>query len=107
VSFDYDRPERREFALLITADRLPQLSVTVWVTMEYEKEGEGLTQTGNAEEIDRLIEETEDANRNTRSFLEYLRSSEDNARELVDSMKQRLEKELDILQRRNETGSSS
>ncbi len=92
---------------MITADRLPQISVTVRVTMEYEKDGEALTQTDNTEEIDRLIEETEDAIRNTRSFLEHLRSPEGNARELVDSMKQRFEKELDILQRRNEAGSSS
>ena len=75
--------------------------------MEYEKEGEALTQTVGAEEIDRLIKETEDAIRNTRSFLDHLRASEDNARELVDSMKQRLEKELDTLQRRNEAESSA
>ena len=75
--------------------------------MEYEKDGEASTRTGDTVEIDRLIEETEDAIRNTRSFLEHLRSSEGNARELVDSMKQRFEKELDILQRRNEAGSSS
>jgi hypothetical protein len=75
--------------------------------MEYEKEGEVLTPTGESEEVERLIEETEDAIRNTKTFLEHLRSSEDNARELVDSMKRRFEKELNILQRRNEAGSSS
>ena len=80
--------------------------MTVRVTMEYEKEGEALTQTVGAEEIDRLIKETEDAIRNTRSFLDHLRASEDSARELVDSMKQRFEKELDFLQRRNEAESN-
>lgn len=73
--------------------------------MEYEKEGEVFTQTSDAEEVERLIVETEEAIRNTRKFLEHLRTSEDNARELVDSMKQRFEKELDILQRRNDAGS--
>lgn len=75
--------------------------------MEYEKEGEVFGQTGGTEDVERLIEETEDAIRNTKSFLERLRFSEDNARELVDSMKQRFEKELDILQRRNEADSNS
>ena len=75
--------------------------------MEYEKDGEVSNQTENTEQIDRLIEETEDAIRNTRSFLEHLRASEENARELVDSMKQRLEKDLAILQRNNEANSGS
>ena len=77
------------------------------MTMEYEKDGEVSNQTENTEQIDRLIEETEDAIRNTRSFLEHLRASEENARELVDSMKQRLEKDLAILQRNNEANSGS
>lgn len=75
--------------------------------MEYGEDGEVSTQRGDTEEIDRLIEETEDAIRNTRSFLDHLRSSEENARELVDSMKQRLEKDLDLLQRRNEASGRS
>lgn len=75
--------------------------------MEYEKDGEVSIQTGETEEIDRLIEEAEDAIRNTRSFLDHLRSSEEDARELVDSMKQRFEKELDILQKRNGAESGS
>ena len=68
--------------------------------MEYEKGGEGLKLSGDADDIDRLIEEVEDAIKNTRSFLERLRSSEDTARELVDSMRQRFEKELEMLQRK-------
>ena len=54
------------------------------------------------EELDRLMSETEEAIRNTKLFLEHLRSSEHDARGLVDSMKQRLEKDLLILQRRIE-----
>ena len=68
--------------------------------MEYEKGGESLKLSGDADDIDRLIEEVEDAIKNTRSFLERLRSPEDNARELVDSMRQRFEKELEMLQRK-------
>jgi hypothetical protein len=55
------------------------------------------------EKIECLIQETEEALRNTNSFLDRLRSSEDGARKLVDSMKQRFEKELETLQRRGET----
>ena len=51
--------------------------------------------------VNRLIEETETAIRNTRSFLEHLRSSEQNAREMVDSMKRRLEKNLRVLKERS------
>ena len=75
--------------------------------MEYGKDGEVSTQTENTEEINRLIEETEDAVRNTRSFLENLRSSEENARKLVRTMKQRLEKDLENLQRKNEAKNGS
>ena len=55
------------------------------------------------EKIECLIQETEEALRNTNSFLDRLRSSEEGARKLVDSMKQRFEKELETLQRRGET----
>jgi len=51
--------------------------------------------------VDRLIEETEAAIRNTRSFLENLRCSEQNAREMVDSMKSSLEKILHVLKQRS------
>ena len=54
------------------------------------------------EKIECLIQETEEALRNTNSFLDRLRSSEEGARKLVDSMKQRFEKELETLQRRGE-----
>ena len=78
--------------------------------MEYEKERGVIARPGAADSnaaIDQLIEETEEAIRNTRSFLDHLRSSEENARELVGSMKQRLEKDLQILQRRSEARSST
>ena len=51
------------------------------------------------ESVERLILETEDAIRNTRSFLEHLRASEYEAREMVDSMTRRLEKNLQNLQK--------
>lgn len=55
------------------------------------------------DKVDRLIEETEAAIRNTRSFLDHLRGSEQNARELVNSMKSKLEKDLRVLRRLNES----
>lgn len=55
-----------------------------------------------ADNVDRLITETETAIRNTRSFLDHLRSSEHEAREVVDSMTKRLERNLEHLQRRSE-----
>ena len=51
-------------------------------------------------EVGRLIEETEEAVRNTSSFLEHLRSSEEKAREFVESIRQRFENELEYLRRR-------
>ena len=53
-----------------------------------------------ADRVESLIEETEDAIRNTRSFLEHLRATEQEACQMVDMMTKRLEKELRHLQRR-------
>lgn len=74
--------------------------------MEYEKEGEIRVQDEEPNtdvRIEHLINETENALRNTRSFFDHLRSSEGSARELVDLMKQRFEKELATLHRKSET----
>ena len=59
------------------------------------------------DEIGRLIEEAEESIRNTRSFLEHLRLSEEKAREYVDSIRQRFENELQYLQRRCDAESNS
>jgi signal transduction histidine kinase len=80
------------------------------MTMAYEKDikVQGQEDAPCADErIESLIQETENALRNTRSFLDHLRSSERSARDLVDSIKQRFEKELETLQRRSDAEISS
>ena len=73
--------------------------------MEHGKDGQARViddEPATEQTIERLIQETEDALKNTRTFLDHLRSSEENARKLVGSMKQRFEKELETLHRKNE-----